>query len=278
MTTYAGPAGAPTIICIHGYPDNQTVWRPVAERLSERFTVVTYDVRGCGASDAPAERSGYLIEQLNRDLLSVIDAVSPGGPVHLLAHDWGSIQTWEAVLGNLPADRLASYTSISGPSLDLAAVWLRGLTGHGWAGARKRLRQLSESYYVFFFQTPWLPEAAWRTGVVDRLLAATAKVGRPAGATVVEVDRTDRDRLHGIELYRANVLPRLRRPRPRRTNVPVQVIAPRRDLYVSVPLATESPLGYAEDLSVVEVDGGHWVVLDQPDLIAGLVGDFAAAR
>lgn len=273
--TYAGPAGAPTIVCVHGYPDNQSVWRPVADRLRDSFTVVTYDVRGSGASEAPPARSGYLIEQLNRDLLTVIDVVSPEEPVHLLGHDWGSIQTWAAVLGGIDASRLASYTSISGPSLDLAAAWLRDLTGHGVRGAAQRLRQMAESYYIWLFQTPWLPEAAWRSGLVDRLLAATAKVGRPAGVTEVpEVERTDRDRINGLELYRANILGRLRRPDPQRTDVPVQVIAPTKDLYVSVPLATQAPVGYARNLRIEQVDGGHWIVLDQPALIAGLVTSF----
>ena len=283
VETYAGPPGAATIVCVHGYPDNRTVWRPVAERLREHSTVVTYDVRGAGESEAPVERSGYLIDQLDRDLLAVIDAVSPDEPVHLLAHDWGSIQAWAAVLGNIEASRLASYTSISGPDLGLAGLWLKGLTRHGWTGARKRLTQLAESYYIWFFQAPWLPEAAWRSGLLDRLLTSTAAVGRPPGVTPEEVAaeatgvrRTERDRINGLELYRANVLSRLRRPAPRPTHVPVQVIAPTKDIYVSVPLATEAPVGYATDLRIEQVDGGHWIVLDQPDLVAGLVRGFVA--
>lgn len=277
VTEYAGPADdpdAPVLVCVHGYPDNQTVWTPVARRLASRFRVVTYDVRGCGDSDEPATRDGYLIGQLNADLGAVIDAVSPDRPVHLLAHDWGSIQTWSAVSGTLPAARIASYTSISGPDLDQAAVWLRGLATNGLAGARKRLKQLMESYYIFVFQLPRLPEAAWRSGVLEKLMAREFH-----GAEVDGVVHRDRDRINGIELYRANILRRLGSPEPRRVAIPVQVIAPTRDMYVSVPLQTEAPAPYVEDLTVVTVDGArHWVVLQRPDHIAELVTGFIAAK
>lgn len=273
----SGDAGDPTIICVHGYPDNRTVWNAVASRLSSRFHVVTYDVRGMGASGHPSSRSGYLIEQLNADLATVMDAVSPDAPVHLLAHDWGSIQTWEAVAGNIPAARIASYTSISGPSLDQAGVWLRGFDWRRPSTFPPRVKQFLESYYVWFFQTPLLPELAWRSGAVDRLLAAASRIGRPAGAVPAETARTDADRINGIELYRANVMPRLRRPSPRRVSVPVQVIAPTKDIYVSYPLATQAPVPYVDDLRAVTVEGGHWIVLDQPDLIAGLVSDFISS-
>ena len=52
--------GAPTVILVHGYPDSQVVWEPVAGRLAEQhgLRVITYDVRGAGHSTAPPDRSG----------------------------------------------------------------------------------------------------------------------------------------------------------------------------------------------------------------------------
>ena len=49
--------GAPTVILVHGYPDSQVVWEPVADRLAEQhgLRVITYDVRGAGHSTAPPE-------------------------------------------------------------------------------------------------------------------------------------------------------------------------------------------------------------------------------
>src|SRR6218665_2368651 len=92
-----GDPRRPTIVLVHGYPDNSAVWHPVAELLARDFHVVAYDVRGAGQSDRPGRIRDYKIEKLKEDLVAVIDHVAPGRPVHLVAHDWGSIQSWEAV-------------------------------------------------------------------------------------------------------------------------------------------------------------------------------------
>ncbi|MBB1038519.1 alpha/beta fold hydrolase, partial [Dietzia natronolimnaea] len=72
-----GPADAPTLVCIHGYPDNRSVWDGITRELSDRYRVVRYDVRGAGDSEAPSSRSGYSNDQLAADLDAVIGAVSP---------------------------------------------------------------------------------------------------------------------------------------------------------------------------------------------------------
>ena len=86
----------PTVLAIHGYPDNHHLWDGVAEHLTGRYNLVAYDVRGAGESARPAGRSNYRFSQLISDTGAVIDSLGVG-PVHLLAHDWGSIQAWAAV-------------------------------------------------------------------------------------------------------------------------------------------------------------------------------------
>jgi hypothetical protein len=63
-----GDRANPTLVAVHGYPDNHTVWDGLVPLLSDRLHVVTYDVRGAGGSDRPAARSAYRIEQLVQDL------------------------------------------------------------------------------------------------------------------------------------------------------------------------------------------------------------------
>jgi pimeloyl-ACP methyl ester carboxylesterase len=76
----------PTILAIHGFPDNHHVWDGVAEILSERYNFVAYDVRGAGESSCPAGRSGYGFPQLVSDIGAVIDILEVD-QVHLLGHD-----------------------------------------------------------------------------------------------------------------------------------------------------------------------------------------------
>jgi pimeloyl-ACP methyl ester carboxylesterase len=254
-----GDADRPTLVAVHGYPDDHTVWDSVVPLLTDRFRVVTYDVRGAGASEAPARRAGYRLPQLVDDLLAVIDATAPGQRVHLLAHDWGSIQAWDAATDGRFADRLASFTSISGPSLAMSAAWLR-------SGDRSaRLRQLAESWYIGLFQVPLVPETLIRTGLLDRALARSLR-------TPVR-RRPQRDAINGLELYRANFL--TSRPAPGRTAVPVQVVAPRADPHVTVALQTQAPVPYASDLRQHVVEGGHWFFRRTPEVLARLVDELA---
>lgn len=265
-----GDADRPVVVAVHGYPDNHGVWDGVAAILAEQYRVVTYDVRGAGQSDKPAQRSAYLMARLVEDLAAVLDAVSPTRPVHLLAHDWGSIQSWAAVCDERFASRIASYTSISGPSLDHAGVWMRDLRRHPVAGAR----QLLDSYYIGLFQLPGLPEAAWRSGALDRLMAGMSRLGRSSRATGTKPPRSEADKINGLELYRANMRRHLRAPQPGRTDIPVQVLAPRSDIFVSTALQTQAPRPYASNLRTAQLVGGHWVVSDRPDVIAHRTRDF----
>lgn len=268
-----GERGAPTVVLVHGYPDNHHVWDGVAAELAGDFHVVAYDVRGSGASGVPTSRKGYRIDQLVDDLGRVIDATSPDEPVHLVAHDWGSIQVWDGLTAGRLGPRIRTFTSISGPSLDHAAVWLRD------SGVAKapRLKQLLASYYVFFFMTPLVPEVSARRGIIDRLAHHSAAADTEA-AVVPATDRGPAETVNGIQLYRANFPSRMLRPRPPKVDLPVQVIAPENDHHVSVPLQTGAPAPYVGDLTVHHVPGSHWVVSQRPALIAGLVREFAAAK
>ncbi|MCE0447781.1 alpha/beta fold hydrolase [Streptomyces tricolor] len=112
-----GDPQQPTVVLVHGYPDSKEVWSEVAARLAGRFHVVLYDVRGHGRSTAPRPlRGGFTLAKLTDDFLAVVDAVSPDRPVHLVGHDWGSVQSWEFVTVARTEGRIASL------HLDLRAV------------------------------------------------------------------------------------------------------------------------------------------------------------
>ncbi len=270
-----GTPGAPTVVCIHGYPDDSSVWDGVAAELAYSYHVVTYDVRGAGASDKPRRQDAYRLDQLVDDLAAVVDAVSPDRPVHLVAHDWGSVQAWHAVTGDRLTGRIASYTSISGPCLDHSAMWMRAAL-RGEAGVGDVVRQLVNSSYVLLFNLPYLPEWLWRKGILDRALAAKsaadrtpAPPARPAQtAQTAQTARPLPDKINGLELYRANLLRHVARPQPRRTDIPVQVLAPSRDPFVSPAFQVGAPAPWTSDLRVVNIEGGHWIITVRPDVVA----------
>ncbi|SDX02809.1 Short-chain dehydrogenase [Amycolatopsis xylanica] len=252
-----GPDDAPTVICVHGYPDNGSLWDGVVAELSSRYRVVVYDVRGAGLSDKPRGRKSYKLDQLSRDLFAVADAVVPAGRFHLLAHDWGSIQGWHAVTGGDP--RIASYTSISGPDLDYVGAWFRDQLRRP---TPKRLwhalNQFAHSTYILFFHIPLVPQLFWRLGIMRKLF----QLAEPELA-----DPEVSDGVHGIKLYRANIFTRLGRPKPKQVHIPVQVLAPTGDPYVSTPMQTEIAK-WVPDLRIRRVVGRHWIARSKPRVIA----------
>ena len=270
----SGNPDGPVVVAVHGYPDNHTTWDGVAAELGDRFRVIAYDVRGAGASDQPRGRAAYKMDRLAEDFRAVIDSVSPDAPVHLLAHDWGSIQSWAPVTDPALADRIATFVSISGPSLDYAGSWMLDVRRHPAAS----LRQLLASYYIVLFQIPRLPEKVVGTDFVDRGIAKAELAGRADAATATPVERGYADKVNGINLYRANMLQRVLRPRPVRTTVPVLVLAPVDDPYAGLRVCTEAPVPFVDDLTVIEIPGSHWVVTARPDLVAMHVREYVEAH
>ena len=267
----AGP-GRPTVLLVHGYPDQQEMWDLVVAALpADRLHLVTYDVRGAGASDVPASTRGYRTELLVEDLAAVLEAVLlPGGRAHLVGHDWGSVQLWDAVAEEATNPRLrgriASFTSISGPSLAHSAWLARHPHGRRW----RLLRQLMRSWYVALFHIPVLPELIWRLhGPLGRAVAARERLGR--GHWGPELGR---NAVHGLRLYRANVVRRMRGPAGMRTDVPVLVVRPTRDDYLTDVLLDE--IDRCGDVRVTHVDAGHWVARTHPGLVAALVLEHVA--
>ncbi|HEX3539354.1 MAG TPA: alpha/beta fold hydrolase [Acidimicrobiales bacterium] len=265
-----GPRDRPTVLLVHGYPDTSAVWHPVATLLAARFHVVAYDVRGAGASSAPAATSEYALPHLVEDLAAVAAATSPDRPVHLVGHDWGSIQGWEAVTSERLNGRVASFTSLYAPSLDHAAAWARERLRHPTGrGVAELLGQQARSWYVAAFHLPGVP-ALWHHGLGRRWPAFLHRVEQVPTDDDYPAPTLAADAARGIALYRANFGNRLAHPRPQSTIVPVQVVVPTRDHYVSAALSTGLER-WVPRLWRSPVDAGHWLPRTHPELVAEYV-------
>lgn len=273
-----GDPSQPTVVLVHGYPDSKEVWSEVAARLAGRFHVVLYDVRGHGRSTAPRPlRGGFTLEKLTDDVLAVADAVSPDRPVHLVGHDWGSVQAWEFVTVKRTEGRIASFTSMSGPSLDHFGHWINSrLKRPTPRRVGQLLGQGAKSWYVYLLHTPALPELAWR-GPLGRhwpkILQRVEKV--PAGG--YPTSSLPSDAAHGAWLYRDNVRARLRRPRADAyAHVPVQLVTPLGDAFLSERLYDELET-WAPRLVRRTLPAKHWIPRTRPDRVAGWIAEFVAS-
>jgi NAD(P)-dependent dehydrogenase (short-subunit alcohol dehydrogenase family)/pimeloyl-ACP methyl ester carboxylesterase len=266
-----GDLTGPTVVFVHGYPDAHTCWDEVIELLSDRFHVVAYDIRGVGASTNSGARDEYMLAELALDLGAVIEAVSGKDPVHLVGHDWGAFQCWEALLTDGVRERVASFTALAGPRLDSSRQWaLRRLR-------RGRLRALAgqarRSWYIGAFQLPWLAEwalgaggeRAWRR-VLRRLERVEPRPGHPADTFVSDARAM-------LALYRANFRG-LAAPAPDRgpVDAPVQLIVATGDRYESTALFDDAH-EWATRVWRRDLRSGHWLQRTHPQQIARFISE-----
>lgn len=262
---------AATLVMVHGWPDSHAVWDLVAERLADDgFHVVTFDVRGVGASTPALVRRPYALDEMAADIGAVIEAVSPDRPVHLVGHDWGGVEGWEYVSTGACLGRVATFTTLSGPNLDHLGHLLR-------SSPRAALSQGTRSIYTLVLSLPILRTAMWRVGfgrLFRRWLRVTEGIHPGDGYPRAGLER---DAVAAVPLYRTNIVGRLRRPDLRPAGVPVHQIVATEDRYVSASVLAESS-AWVDDFTRTEIRAGHWSPRTHPDEVATTIRSYVLAH
>lgn len=131
-------------LCLHGFPELHYSWRFQMPLLADvGYRVWAPNMRGYGGTSKPEGVRAYALDHLCADIAALIDA-SGAKEVTLLAHDWGAIVAWAFAIQKIrPLVRLVIMN-----------------VPHPMVGRReiRHWRQLRRSWYIFFFQIPWLPE------------------------------------------------------------------------------------------------------------------------
>lgn len=263
-----GPLNGPLVVLLHGFPEYWETWhRQLPALAAAGYRVWVPDHRGYNLSDKPRGIRKYTISVLADDVLGLLEAAGRR-QAHIISHDWGAIVTW--YLAAQYPGRLASTTIINVP--------------HPAAEARNLWRvptQLLHSWYIAFFQLPWLPEQLfrrrnWRFG--RKLLARTAHPGtfspeevacyvaawaQPGAITAM------------INWYRGlRYAGRLHWPC---IKGPLQVIWGKKDVFLKARLAELSMQQCANGQLHFFPDATHWVHLEEPEAVNELLLKFMAA-
>jgi pimeloyl-ACP methyl ester carboxylesterase len=276
-----GPAGAPAVVFVHGFPEDRTLWDLLIDDLAIDHRCIAYDVRGAGRSDVPASRSGWRMERLLADLDEVIDVVDDGHGVHLVGHDWGSIHGWAYVLHPTCRSRVRSFTSMSGPPLQAVRPFIARELRGGPSGWRRLARQATASLYIAGFQLPMAPWA-WRRVLGPRWPALVRAQHGVTDASWPSAT-TGEDGARGVELYRAHRREMLPPYRPDRlppvsvpTDVPVLLLVSDDDESVR-PALVEGLGAFARNLERMHLLGGHWLARSEPAAVASAIRSHVAA-
>lgn len=261
-----------TIILIHGYPDDASVWDKMAAKLSHNFHVVSYDVRGTGNSTAPISSKGYEFQYLLSDLNYVISQVSPKRKVHLLGRDWGALQGWEAVFDHDLQTKIQSYTALA-PGLDHVGTWFRQhLLSLQPQQQWKAIKQMISSSYMGFFNLPILPELSWNAFLNKHWTKLLSKIEDQQ--LQHSSSHQLRNGINGLELYRKNLFSSLISQKHRITQVPVHVLSMRHDPFVPQHFL----LGIEDTVDGLykntEIEAGHWGILTKIELFIEPISTF----
>jgi NAD(P)-dependent dehydrogenase (short-subunit alcohol dehydrogenase family)/pimeloyl-ACP methyl ester carboxylesterase len=271
-----GNPEGPTVVLVHGFPDSHVLWDGVVPLLAERFRIIRYDNRGVGLSSAPKPVSAYTMERFADDFAAVTDELSPGQPVHVLAHDWGSTSIWEYLSRPGASDRVASFTSVSGPCQDYLVDYIfRGLR-QPWRPRRfaRSVGQALRMGYMLLFSIPVLAPLFLRVALsrasVRRSLAENIPLDQ-----IHHSDKLASDAAASVKVYPANYFRSFSKRRHNYVvDVPVQLIVNTQDKYVR-------PYGYDETARWVprlwrrDIRAGHFSPMSHPQVMAAAVGDFA---
>jgi pimeloyl-ACP methyl ester carboxylesterase len=78
---YEVAGDGPALILTHGYSSTGEMWAGQVGPLSERFKVITWDMRGHGRSDYPDDEAAYSEEATVADMAALLDAVGANAAV-----------------------------------------------------------------------------------------------------------------------------------------------------------------------------------------------------
>ncbi|MCC6420523.1 MAG: alpha/beta hydrolase [Gemmataceae bacterium] len=245
-----------TVLMLHGFPELWYSWRHQITALASSYRVVVPDQRGYNETES---RGPFDTDTLQADVLALLNHLGET-QVHVVAHDWGGAIAWLLAIEHPQTVRSLAVCNLPHPALFAKAL-------------RRNPRQWLRSWYILFFQLPWLPERllAWRD--YHQLARMLINDCRPGTFTREDVktflNAWRRQGLGGgIDWYRAAV----RHPRPLPKPVP-PVVAPTVLIWGEddVALGKELTYGTAEyvpDLAVHYLPNtSHWVQQEEPERV-----------
>jgi len=132
---------------VHGFPEGWFAWRDQMHALAAAgFRAIAPDLRGYGESEKPRGAKHYKASLVAGDVAALIESLGEG-PVPVVGHDWGGPITYRLAMDH--PELVSRLFIMNGPH-----------PLHFNRLLRKSAAQRRRSWYIFFFQLPFLPERA----------------------------------------------------------------------------------------------------------------------
>lgn len=263
----AGPKSGIPVVLLHGFPEFWYGWRKQIPALVEAgCRVIVPDQRGYNLSDKPKGIKSYDVDTLVDDIIGLIDALGYE-KVNLAGHDWGAVVAWALAIKYPERLHRLSIMNVPHP-----AVMKRFLT--------RDLEQMRRSWYVFYFQLPWIPELGMRVGNWRNLIGATRGTSRMGSFINEDIEKykeawSQPDAMTSmLNWYRAVVQRMPKLPDDPRVKVPTLMMWGMKDFALTHRMARPS-MDYVEDGNLILFpEATHWVQHDAAEEVNHYLIDF----
>ena len=262
-TVSAGDPDDPLVVLLHGFPEFWYEWHNYFDPLVEAgYRVVVPDQRGYNRSQKPDDLNAYSIDTLSADVVGLIETAGRES-AHVVGHDWGAAVAWDLALRYPKAVDRLGIVNVPHPT-----VFQRTLTAD--------LTQLRNSWYMFFFQLPIVPEWTTHRNQFAFFVNTMEDSSRPETFAEQDFRRyrqawSCEDAVGSmINWYRA-LFRRQNDPPQEQVEAPTVVIWGENDQAL-VPRMAEESVQYCSDGYVERFpDATHWVPHEYPDRVAALL-------
>jgi pimeloyl-ACP methyl ester carboxylesterase len=273
----------PLVVLCHGFPELAFSWRAQVPALAAAgFHVVAPDMRGYGASSAPAAVDAYALDSLCGDLCGLLDALGEESAI-FVGHDWGANVVWGMAI--LHPERVRAVAGLSVPFVPRAPA----------PPIPIMRRHLGEDFYIVWMQEPGVADEALardvrRTLTTSRQWTAQwATEERPPSRRppwlseeelAVYVEAFERTGFSGGLNWYRNIDRNWELTAPvaeRRVEQPAMFLTGELDP-VRGFMPAEAMRGWVTDLraEIVVPGAGHWVQQQEPDVVNAALLEFVA--
>ena len=262
-----GPSDGPLVILLHGFPEFSYGWRRQIPYLaSAGYRVWAPDQRGYNLSDKPDRLAAYSLDELAADVVGLIDAAGKK-QVFLVGHDWGAAVAWW-VAAKYP-DRLAKLVVMNVPHGSVMKEYLMS-----------SFTQMRKSWYMFFFQIPWLPEMLAKRQNWKMIVESLTKSSRSGTFTDGDLDQyreawsQPNAYRSMLNWYRALLQKPPKPPASSRITVPTLLIWGAQDKFLRREMAQAS-IDLCDDGRLIFIEeASHWVQHEEAEQVNELVETF----
>ena len=263
----AGPEAGPLVILLHGFPEGWFCWRRQIPFLAAAgYRVWAPDQRGYNLSDKPPGVSAYALDELVADIVGLIDAAQRDRAL-IIGHDWGAAVAWW-LAAHCP-ERIARMVVMNVPH---PTVMNENLNHN--------VVQLIKSWYVFFFQLPWLPEAIAPLNDWEILTQLLQRSSHPGTFSSNDLDVYCRAWSQPnaytsmVNWYRAVLQHRPAPLKHPRITVPTLLLWGARDLFLGREMVQPS-IDFCDDGQLVWFeDATHWLHHEKAERVNPLIQQF----